>query len=480
MDGIPPVFDTLIRGADVVDGSGGPRFRADVGLRDGRIAAMGDLSEARAVSALDATGLILAPGFIDPHTHDDRAVFTLDGILPKISQGVTTVVVGNCGISLAPLAPADDPPAPLDLLGSRGDFAFPTFAAYARALRQAPLHANVAALVGHGTLRVGRMADYAGPADPGQLRAMEGDVEAAMEAGAAGLSTGLAYPTNLGAPKGEVVALARAAARHGGRLAMHVRDEFDGVYGATREGLACARESGAFLVLSHQKVAGKANRGRSQELMRIYAEEGAGIPFAIDAYPYEAGSTVLDPAFAAQSEKVIIAWSRPHPEAAGRTLEEVARTWGCGQPEALDRLQPGGGVYFHMDPADVDRFLAWERCMVGSDGLPHDVHPHPRLWGAFARTLARAIAGGPLTLETAVRRMTSLPAGVFGLKGRGRVKVGHHADLVLFDPATVRDRATYAEPDLPAEGIREVFVNGQPARSRPAGRFLDTFLPPSL
>ena len=468
-----PVFDTLIRHARVVDGSGAGRFEADVGLLDGRIHAVGDLARARAASTLDAQGLVLAPGFIDTHTHDDRAVFRRETILPKLSQGVTTVVVGNCGISLAPLAPTQAPPAPLNLLGGREAFAYPTFAQYVQALREAPLAVNVAALVGHGTLRVRHLSDYTRPAGSAELRAMAQSVEDAMEAGALGLSTGLAYPTNSAATQEEVVLLARAAASHGGRLCMHVRDEFDGVAEATREAFRCARASGAFLVLSHQKVAGTANRGRSRELLELYAQEGAGVPFAIDAYPYTAGSTVLDPGFAAQSEQVLVTWSGSSPAQAGRALADIARDWGCPETEALDRLQPGGAVYFHMAQADVDRFLTFDRCMVGSDGLPHDVHPHPRLWGAFARMLGVIVAERHLlTLEEAVRKMTSLPAAVFGLKDRGLVRAGYHADLVLFDPAVVHDRATYAEPCQEAVGIRQVFVNGVPAQAGPAGCFL--------
>jgi N-acyl-D-aspartate/D-glutamate deacylase len=468
-----PAFDTLIRRALVVDGSGGAPFTGDVGILDGRIRAVGDLGAATAARVVEAGGLALAPGFIDPHTHDDRAVFARETILPKVSQGVTTVVVGNCGISLAPLAPAGDPPAPLTLLGGREAFAHPTFAAYARALRAAPLPVNVAALVGHGTLRVNRMGDWSRAADPGELAAMTRDLEEALEAGACGLSTGLAYPTNIGAPTAEAVHLARAAARRGGRLAIHVRDEFDGVMEATREAFRIAREAAAPLVLSHQKVAGRANRGHSPDLLRLYGEEGGNLPYALDAYPYTAGSTVLDPAFAAQSESVTVTWSRSHPEQAGRTLEAIAGEWNCTQPEALDRLQPGGAVYFHMDLADVDRFLLHPRCMVGSDGLPHDQHPHPRLWGSFARFLGDGgVRRGLLPLEEAVRKMTALPAEVFGLRDRGLVQVGFHADLVLFDPGTVNDRATYEEPCRPAEGIREVYVNGVPAKEGPAGCFL--------
>jgi N-acyl-D-aspartate/D-glutamate deacylase len=450
---------------------------------------------------VDAGGLVVAPGFIDAHAHDDQAVFARETSEPKLSQGVTSVVVGNCGISLAPLmltkgtaqeggalsshagvrslvlpttGPGEararcpdlpgDPPAPLNLLGGRERFRFDSFKAYVDALDAAPLPVNVAALVGHGTLRVRNLPDFSRPASPAEVRAMAGDVAAAMDAGAAGLSCGLAYPTNCAADTAEVAALARVAADRGGRLCMHIRDEYDGVAESVREAFRCARESGAFLVLSHQKVAGAANHGRSAEILEIYRREGEGIPFAIDVYPYTAGSSVLDPVSVAHSRRVLVAWSRPHPEMDGRPLDRIAADWGCTRAEAIDRLQPAGGIHFHMAEADVARFLSWDRCMVGSDGLPHDQHPHPRLWGAFARVLGPCVRDqGLFALPEAVRKMTSLPASVFGLADRGLVREGAYADLVLFDPARVRDRATYEDPRRPADGIERVFVNGRQA-----------------
>jgi len=480
-----PAFDLVIRNGMVLDGTGAPPRRADVGVRGDRIEAVGPLDQAQGAASLDAAGLVVAPGFIDAHSHDDQAVFQRADAEAKLSQGVTSVVVGNCGISLAPLRLHGDPPPPLNLLGGRERFRFDSFAQYAKALQAAPLPLNVAALVGHGTLRVRCLDDYGRAATEREVGAMAEEVLAAMDAGALGLSCGLSYPTNCGAGAAEVVALARAAASRGGRLCMHVRDEYDGVFAAVREAFQCAGGSGAFLVLSHQKVAGEANRGRSAELMEIYRREGAGIPFAIDTYPYAAGSSVLDPVSVAHSRKVLVAWSLPHPEAGGRTLEQISAGWGCSQAQAIERLQPAGAVYFHMDEADVSRFLAFDRCMVGSDGLPHDRHPHPRLWGAFARVLGEyARDRGLFPVQEAVRKMTSLPAGVFGLKDRGRVAEGCFADLVLFDPAAVRDRATYEQPRLPAEGIAKVFVNGRqawpglPDQSCCWGRFLASGAPP--
>ena len=473
-------FDLVIRNGMVLDGTGAPPRKADVGVRGDRIQAVGPLDQARGAVNLDAAGLMVAPGFIDSHSHDDQAVFQWAESEAKLSQGVTSVVVGNCGISLAPLRLDGDPPPPLNLLGGRARFRFDTFAQYVQALQAAPLPLNVAALVGHGTLRVRHLDDYGRTATAGEIEAMAEDVRAAMDAGARGLSCGLSYPTNRGADTAEVVALARAAASRGGRLCMHIRDEYDGVAGAVREALQCAAGSGAFLVLSHQKVAGEANRGRSAELLEIYRKEGAGIPFAIDTYPYTAGSSVLDPVSVGHSRKVLVAWSLPHPEVEGRTLDQISSEWGCSRAETIERLQPSGAVYFHMDEADVGRFLAFDRCMVGSDGLPHDQHPHPRLWGAFARVLGEyARDRGLFSIQEAVRKMTSLPAGVFGLTDRGLVREGCFADLVLFDPGKVQDRATYEEPRLPAEGIAKVFVNGRQAWPLPReqsgcwGRFLD-------
>jgi N-acyl-D-amino-acid deacylase len=472
-------FDFIIRGGRVFDGTGAPPHPADVAVRGDRIAAVGDLAGAAEVPVVDAAGLAVAPGFIDDHTHDDRAVFRREDCEPKLSQGVTTVVAGNCGISLAPLSLDGEPPAPINLLGGRERFRYPRFGQYVEALQSGPLFMNVAALVGHGTLRVRHLEDWSRPAGPDQVRTMARSVTEAMDAGAAGLSTGLAYPTNCAADTAEVVALAAAAAARGGRLAMHIRDEFDGVAGAVREAFQCARESGCGLVLSHQKVAGSANQGRSGELVRIYREEGAGLDWALDAYPYTAGSTVLDPAWLRHSRRILVAWSRPHPEMDGRTLDEVCQRWNCAPAEAAVRLLPAGAVYFHMDEADVARFLSLDRCMVGSDGLPHDQHPHPRLWGAFARVLGPCVRDqGLFPLAEAVRKMTSLPAQVFGLRDRGVVREGAYADLVLFDPDRVRDRATYERPRQPAEGIARVWVNGRQAWPAPAdgpggrGRFL--------
>jgi N-acyl-D-amino-acid deacylase len=218
------------------------------------------------------------------------------------------------------------------------------------------------------------------------------------------------------------------------------------------------------VVLSHHKVAGRANHGRSGETLAQVAAAQKRQRIALDAYPYVAGSTVLLPEDVEDRDgRIMVAWSIPHPEMAGRDLEDVAAEWGIAPRAAVERLMPAGGIFFLMDEADVRRILAFPETMIGSDGLPHDAHPHPRLWGAFARVLGHyARDVGLFPLEDAVRRMTSLPAANFGLKDRGEVRAGAFADLVVFDPTTIVDTATFETPIKPAAGIELVMVNGAP------------------
>lgn len=456
--------ERIIVGGQVIDGSGAARKRADVAISDGHIAAVGDLSAWTAsAERIDAGGLIVAPGFIDVHTHDDRLLLAHPEMTPKVSQGVTTVVVGNCGISLAPLSPAGDPPPPLNLLGGKGDFCFPTFAAYAMALDAAPAAINALALVGHSTLRAAVMDDLGRPATATEAVGMAALLDEALAAGCAGLSAGLAYPTAKAAPTAEVAVLAARLRPAGGIFTLHMRDEAGGVVASVEEAIAIGRESGAPVVISHHKCCGRTNWGLSHKTLRLIAAARAdGVRVDLDTYPYTASSTVLLKDFVARAERVLISWSEPHPETTGRDLAELAEEWGVAVDTAIDRLLPAGAVYFQMDEDDLRRILAFEDTMVGSDGLPHDVRPHPRLWGTFPRVLGHyARDCGLFPLEEAVFRMTGNAARVFGLGDRGRVAVGAAADIVMFDEAQVLDRATYEKPFEPAAGIRRVLVNGE-------------------
>jgi N-acyl-D-amino-acid deacylase len=455
--------DYILRGGDVIDGTGRKRFRADVAITGDRIAAIGEVSKTAGVQEIDAAGLVVAPGFIDVHTHDDRALLAAPEMAAKASQGVTTVITGNCGVSLAPLRPEGRPPPPLDLIGEGPADYFPRFGAFLEAIDKSPAAINAACLVGHSTLRVGAMADLERPATADEIVAMQAGLQEALDAGAIGMSTGLFYAPAFHAPAAEIEALAKLLRPAGALYTTHMRDEAEHVLDSLDESFAAGRAAGVPVVVSHHKTTGVANFGRTTETLPKITAAMQGQEIGLDAYPYIASSTVLRTQRIEDSLKVLITWSKAMPEMAGRELAEIARDWGVGLAEAAERLQPAGAIYWMMDEADVQRVLAFEHTMIGSDGLPHDIHPHPRLWGTFPRVLGyycREV--GLFNLETAVRKMTGLSAARFGLSGRGLIAEGAYADICVFDPATVIDRATFAEPTQPAAGIAHVFVNGRP------------------
>jgi len=457
-------FDLLIRNGSVIDGTGAPRYGADVAVCGDRIARIGSLPGARGVVEIDAKGKIVAPGFIDAHTHDDRLMLSAPEMAPKVSQGVTTVVAGNCGISLAPMPiPVLRPVTPpLDLLDDQGGwFRFGTFAAYTKALRDAPAATNAALLVGHTTLRVATMDDVERPAREDEIRRMRDMVREALAAGAIGVSTGLYYEPACAAPTEEVIEICRPLAEAGGLYCTHMRDEADQVLDSLDETFRVGREVGIPVVVSHHKVVGRPNHGRSKETLPVIAERMRTQAIGLDCYPYCASSTILSASRVGIASKVLVTWSKPHPEYSGMELADVVRAMNVPQDEAIARLLPAGAIYFSMDEADVQRILAFERTMVGSDGLPHDAAPHPRLWGTFPRVLGHYSRElGLFPLETAVHKMTGLTAKTFGLPDRGVVKEGAFADLTVFDPGTVGEAATFAQPIKPARGIEAVIVNG--------------------
>ncbi len=453
-------FDLLLRGGLVVDGSGAPRRAADVAITGGRIAAVGQLDGASARATIDLGGRVLAPGFIDVHTHDDRLLLADPGMAPKLSQGVTSVVAGNCGISLAPLGRREAVP-PLNLVADGPDQRFESFATYFAALEAAPPAVNVAALVGHTSLRVVAMATLDRAAEPTEIARMQALVEEALDAGVIGVSTGTFYAPASAASAAEIRAVCEPLRGRGALIASHIRDEADDVLEALREAIGIAAALGVRQVISHHKVQGRANFGRSRETLALLDDARRSGDVCLDCYPYTASSTVLRKDSAHQASRTLVAWSTSLPAAAGRDLDELAREYGLAVDAMIDRLQPAGAIYFSMDEADVERILMHPATMIGSDGLPHDTFPHPRLWGAFPRVLGRyARERGLFSLETAVHKMTGLPASRFGLEGRGRIEPGCAADLVVFDPETVADAATFAQPLQPAVGIERVYVNG--------------------
>jgi len=457
-------FDILIRHATIIDGTGAPRRTGDIGIRGDRIARIGDLDGATGAVEIDLAGRIAAPGFIDSHTHDDRLMLSDPDMAPKVSQGVTTVIAGNCGISLAPMPrPVPQPVTPpLNLLDEDGTwFSFPSFAAYVAALKAKPAATNCALLVGHTTLRVVTMDDLQQEATPQQIEQMRELVREALQAGAVGVSTGLFYEPSVAAPTQEVIDVCRPLKEFGGVYCTHMRNEGDQVTDSLEETFRIGREVGVPVVISHLKVVGEANHGRSQEALDLIEKNMATQPICFDCYPYTAGSTILSADRAAGSARVIVSWSKALPQYAGRDLDAIARELGVDQAEAVRRLSPAGGIYFRLDEHDVQRFLQNANTMIGSDGLPHDAAPHPRLWGTFPRVLGHyGRLLGLFPLETAVYKMTGLTAANFGLKDRGVLKEGAYADLTLFDADTVDAAATYEHPIAPAKGIETVIVNG--------------------
>ncbi|WP_217568868.1 amidohydrolase family protein [Mesorhizobium sp. GbtcB19] len=456
-------YDLVIRRATLIAGDGSKPFEADIAVNGDRIAAIGRLDDAQGIEQIDAKGKVVAPGFIDVHTHDDGALLAPLGMDPKISQGVTTVIAGNCGVSLAPLLLNGTPPPPFTLVGGRENFRFDRFADYVAELKRRGIATNAALLVGHTTLRQRCMPVTDRPANEAETVAMQDAVAEAMAEGAFGLSTGLDYPPAIDSSTDEVKALAATAAHLGGPYVTHTRNYFETMDEAIEEAIDIADHAGGKLFISHHQCTGRANFGKSRPSLERIDRARETMDIGMDVYPYAASSTVLRLQRCDTGLKILVTWSDPHPEMARREIADIAREWNCTEREAGQRLLPAGAVYFQLDEDDVRNIIAHPRTMIGSDGLPHDIHPHPRLWGTFPRVLghyARDI--GLLTLEEAVFRMTGLPAKEFGIAQRGLLAEGNFADLVIFDPETIIDTATFEEPRRPAAGIEHVFVNGVP------------------
>jgi N-acyl-D-amino-acid deacylase len=453
--------DTLIRQANVLDGSGRAAEVFDVALCDGLICAIGPTLECNASTTMDAEGLVLSPGFIDVHTHDDISVIRNPDMLPKLSQGVTTVIVGNCGISAAPVLLGGDLPEPMNLLGAAEEFRYRTFASYVAAIREAVPSVNVAALIGHTALRNNHMNRLDRAATDAEIQVMRMQLSEALDNGALGLSSGLAYLSANAATMEEVVALAQPLASSGAVYTTHMRTEADAILDAMHEAFEVGRMSKVPVIVSHLKCAGFANWGRSGEVLQALDQARRGQQVGCDCYPYAASSTILDLRQVDERVKITITWSTPHPEIAGQSLKEVAESWRVTQLEAARSLQPAGAIYHSISEDDMRRILAHPATMIGSDGLPNDPRPHPRLWGTFPRVLGHYCREeGLFSLPDAIHKMTGMPACRFGIERRGLIREGYCADLVLFDAEKIIDTATFDDPVRAAEGIAAVWVNG--------------------
>jgi N-acyl-D-amino-acid deacylase len=293
------------------------------------------------------------------------------------------------------------------------------------------------------------------------------------------MSSGVFYGPAQATDVHELSVLAQTVSEAGGVYTAHLRNELDGIVDALQEGFEVTKPRRTPFILSHFKCAGVRTWGRAAELLGLIDSARQTQPVHLDCYPYTAGSTVIRPDLADGEVEILINWSTPHPEVAGRTLKSIAEEWGMTEASAAELLMPGGASYFQMREQDMRRIMQHHCCMIGSDGLPHDSLPHPRLWGTFPRVLGRyARELKVLSLETAVHKMTGLSAATFGLRDRGQIGVGLKADITVFNPETIIDRATYDNPAQLAEGVVHVFVNGtlawteQTATPVRNGRFL--------
>lgn len=507
------MYDVLIVGGEVLDGSGAAAQRADVGLKDGLIAGVGNLAREAAAQVIPAEGRVVCPGFIDLHAHDDFNLPVNPLQAGKILQGVTSDVVGNCGFSPAPIVEARRELA-RELWGfvdSGIDAKWSTFAEFLASLP--PTGPNVVPLVGHIAVRCAAMgADDRAPA-PSELDAMRGLVDEAMQAGAFGFSTGLIYPPGCYAKTPEIIELAKVAAHHGGSYHTHMRDEGAGILDSINEAVEIGRQSGAPVQISHLKVANKANWGRAKEVLALIDRvRHEGLTLHADQYPYTAASTgmkTLLPQWAhnggplalvarlndppararirdevvsnmgagsiriASWEDALVADSPSHPEFAGLSLAAVAGRMDRQPVEALFDVLIADkastlGIFFSIGEDDLRLILKHPAVGIGSDGIfmgvpgkPDRTKPHPRYFGTFPRVVGKyARDEQVLTLPQAVHKMTGLSAQILGLKDRGLLRPGMAADVVVFDPKTVADTATFEKPHQQPRGIETVIVNG--------------------
>lgn len=508
------MLDVLIKNASVIDGTGSPAYIADIGIRAGKIVMSPNEG---ASECIDAAGLILCPGFIDAHSHGDQVIGQYPMMLSKISQGITTQVAGQCGGSCFPVDPER-----LDLLKgliSIGTYTYPEdmknwtgfrqFAAYADAT---PMVLNMKTFIGHSTLRIAAMGYAERKPTKAEMDRMKAMLREGMENGAVGLSSGLIYPPGSYADTDELVELASVVKDYGGIYASHIRGESDGVVDSVREALDIGRRAGVPVCISHHKICGKQNWGKSKDtLALVHKAVEDGVCVTIDQYPYTANSTYLnavippkyfvndgvkgmvrllaDPRMrSAIKEDILnerdyenfyfncggfdsiqVSGCEKTPEADGLLISEIAERTGRDPFDAFfDLLAENDGrvnaVYHCIGEEDNCRIILDENTCVGTDGTCRTLNEqtHPRTFGAFPRAIRRYVKElGLMPLETMIRKMTGFPAERLKLYDRGTIAEGKAADLVLFDYNTIKDAADYRHSTRLSEGIRAVYVNGK-------------------
>ena len=535
------MYDVTITGGRLLDGSGNPWYWADLGIKDGRIAALARVSPGvaspltgLAQATIDASGKVVCPGFIDMHSHSDMPLLVNPTADSKVRQGVTTEVIGHCGASLAPLTESSLPvlqSAMRGLLEGESEWSWRSYGQYLDRLGKQGTALNVAGLVGHTPVRVAAMGFAQRAPEPAELQVMCDLVQEAISEGAFGWSTGLIYSPGSYAELPELTALGRAAAERGGIYFTHMRSEGEGIFAAVDEALAIGREAGIPVHIAHLKAAGWAQGRADRLLAALETARADGVDVTADQYPYIAGSTglaaLLPPWAHEGGRETMVArlkseddrrrmrqdmqgrlpgwdndfrcvpWTNvlisrcDDPAYEGRSVQEIADELGRDPYETifdlLAQVDAGTGmVVFMMREDEVALMMGHDLVMVGTDGsairpdgpLGHG-KPHPRSYGTFPRILGRYVRDqGVLSLQQAVRKMTSIAANRLGLADRGQIREGWWADVVVFDPATVIDTATFAQPHQFPAGIEHVLVNGVVVvdRGRHTGRLPGTVL----
>jgi N-acyl-D-amino-acid deacylase len=498
-------FDLIIKNTKIIDGSGNPWYKADLGISGERIAKIGRIEDSRHI--IDAAGFVAAPGFIDTHSHSDLNLIAEPEAMQKTMQGITTEVVGQDGLGEAPITEDTLGDWRRYLAGLNGDpeieWSWREFGEYLDALEKSETSTNVASLVGHGNLRLLSMGMENRAPTQTELATMKRLLEESMAAGGFGLSTGLIYPPCVYADTTELTELCTVAARNGGIFVVHMRSEGSGLFDSINEVAKIGREAGIPVHVSHFKVSGPDNWGKAGEAISLVeVHRRNGIDFTVDQYPYIAGSTFLssllpisaheggaermlarlqDPPERAQIRELItesrgLDWgwqnilvtsvntekNKPHE---GLNLSEIAERRGEDPVEALfnvimEEENAVTMVSFNMSDEDVRTIMKSPFQMVCTDGIISRGKPHPRLYGTFPRVLGRYVKEGVISLEDAIRKMTSLPAQTLGIRDRGLLKPGMYADITVFDPEKIIDKGTYQNPHQFPEGIEYVIVNG--------------------
>lgn len=509
------IFDWLIVNGQVIDGTGKPPFFADVGIIGNKIAAVGQLFHAQAKSRIDAMGKFVVPGFIDIHTHFDVALLAQPEAHCSISQGVTTVVIGNCGHSPVPITEERRSELRQLLSAIEGgvEWRWARFSDFLDSLESTRTSVNVVPLVGHCPLRASVVGLENRPATEDELKAMQKLLDECMDEGAWGLSSGLIYPPSAFADIDELVALTEVVAKWGGPYSTHMRNESDALVIAVTEALQTALKSGVKLQISHHKASRKPNWGKVSVTLQLIERVALQHDVTFDAYPYTAGSSYLaqllplwaleggssallkrlkNPSQRQQIKEALesdetLDWndiivasvvSDEYRPLQGRTISEVAKMLNLSPSETVLHLieherNAVTMVWFVMDERDVEQVLTHPLCLIGSDALtippaPNSSQPkpyvHPRTYGTFPKVFRWLVREtNKLSWHEAVSKMTGKTAGKLGLKNRGLIREGYFADLVIFDPEAIADQASYENPHLPAKGIDWVFINGKPA-----------------